>query len=121
MLRFPKSARLNRTPEFRLVKEKGEAFYGKLLILGCLKTGDDFEARIGVITTRRLGNAVTRNKIRRRCREIFRVARPQLRHGMWLTVIARKHAANAPFSALQQEWLRLGKKAAIFTDLNSST
>ncbi len=56
-----------------------------------------------------------RNRIRRRFREIVRMARPGLLPSLWLVLIARKGAAEATFDSLQREWLQLARKASIFT------
>ena len=112
-LRFPKTARLTRAAEFRRVKIQGNSFHGKLLILSVLKRPGLPETKIGLITTRRLGNAVARNRTRRRIREIVRAILPRLERGVHLVVIARKNAAAAPFEELRNEWLRLANRAAL--------
>jgi ribonuclease P protein component len=68
---------------------------------------------VGFITSRRLGNAVVRNRIRRRLREIVRHHQHQLRQDFWIVLVARRDAANASYGALEDEWLRLAKRASI--------
>jgi len=68
---------------------------------------------VGFVTSKRIGGAVTRNKVRRRLREIVRKHQHDLRSGIWLVVVARPRAAGATYSALEQEWLRLAKRASI--------
>ena len=112
-LRFPKAARLTKAAEFRRVKAQGNSFHGKLLILSVLKTPGSPETKIGLITTRRLGNAVARNRTRRRLREIVRAVLPRLGRGIHLVIIARKDAATAAFEELRKEWSRLANRAAL--------
>jgi len=69
--------------------------------------------RIGFITSRRVGSAVIRNRVRRRLRELVRVNRPQLRDGFFLVLVARARAAGATFEALEQEWISLARRASI--------
>lgn len=114
-LRFPKSARLSRASEFLRVKNEGESFHGKFIVLSVLKT-TELETRIGFVTSRRVGNAVKRNKARRRMREMVRLARPQFKTGLWLVLIARWTAAGATFGALEQDWLRLAGRASILAE-----
>ena len=113
-LRFPKSARLYRAPEFQRLKRDGLSFHGKFMVLGILTNvpGCDL-ARIGIITSRRVGGAVVRNRVRRQLREIFRPARPGLVCGLWLVVVARPHAARASFQELQDEWWKLARRGGI--------
>ena len=113
MLRFPKSSRLTRAAEFQRVKNEGESYHGKFIVLSVLKTTEP-ETRVGLVTSRRVGNAVKRNKVRRRMREIVRLARPQLKTGLWLVLIARWSAAGATYRALEQDWLRQAGRASIF-------
>ncbi len=51
--------------------------------------------RLGLTVSRRVGNAVVRNRVKRRVREWFREARTsELRDGIDLVVIARQAAAT---------------------------
>lgn len=115
MLRFPKSARLTKASEFSKVKREGESCHGRFMVLSVLKNPPSHETKIGLITSRRIGGAVVRNRVRRRLREIARMARPGLRGNLWLVLIARKNAAEAPFQSLQREWLQLARRTSILT------
>lgn len=111
--RFPKSARLTRTSEFLKVKHEGQSCHGRLIVLSFLKTGET-QTRVGLITSRRVGNAVTRNRVRRRLREMVRLSRARLKPGHWLVLVARKSAADATYAAIEQEWMKLAARTFIF-------
>jgi ribonuclease P protein component len=81
-----------------------------LLIVGALRTGTEADCRTGFVTSKRVGGAVVRNRIRRRLREIVRHHPEVLAPGFWLVVIARPAAARASYSALEHEWLRLTRR-----------
>lgn len=83
------------------------------MLLGVLKSADENPARIGLITSRKVGGAVVRNKIRRRLREIVRLFRPQLAKGNWLVIVAKPRAAKATLSELREEWQQLAKRAGV--------
>ena len=70
-------------------------------------------SRVGFITSRRLGSAVVRNRVRRRLREIVRRHQHDLRQDFWIVLVARHDAATASYRALEDEWLRLVKRASI--------
>ena len=70
-----------------------------------------------VVVSRRVGPAVTRNRVKRRLREIYRHARPSMKPGLWVVVTAKPAAATATSESLRAEWLRLGNRLSIFTDL----
>src|SRR5277367_495240 len=112
-LRFPKSARLSRASEFQRMRSEGRSFHGKFFVLSVLKDLPSPEVRIGFITSRRVGGAVVRNRVRRRLREIVRVARPQIAAGTWLTLVARQAAAQASFPVLAAEWQQLARRSTI--------
>jgi ribonuclease P protein component len=65
------------------------------------------------VTSKRIGGAVVRNRVRRRLREIVRLHQQRLRNGLWIVTIARPPAANATYRALEDEWLRLADRASI--------
>lgn len=110
---------MTRASEFGRVREQGRSWGGKFLVLGLLadaplapSTGDT-RARVGFVTSKRVGGAVVRNRVRRRLREIVRQHRPQLRAGCWVVTIARHTAARAAFDELAADWLRLARRAGI--------
>ncbi len=110
---FSKQRRLTRSSEFLRVKNEGEAHRGSAIILAVLQTGDARGFRAGFVTSKRVGPAVVRNCVRRRMREIVRLQQHALREGIWLVVIARPAAARATYAQLEDEWLRLAKRAFI--------
>jgi ribonuclease P protein component len=112
-LRFPKSARLSRASEFARLKRDGVSHHGKLVVLSVLKTEPDTETRIGLITSRRVGGAVVRNRVRRRLREIVRALRPRLQGGLHVVLIARAAAATSEFAQLRADVLFLAQRSAI--------
>lgn len=112
-LRFPQSARLSRASEFARLRREGTSFHGKLIVLSVLKAEPDTETRIGLITSRRVGGAVVRNRVRRRLREILRALRPEIRRGLHLVIVARAAAAKAEFAALRSDLLSQAQRGAI--------
>ncbi len=58
------------------------------------------QVRLGVPAGRRLGHAVTRNRLRRRVREAVARLRPMMSHGADVVVVPRAPAAQSPFSEL---------------------
>ena len=112
-LTFSKSRRLARSAEFLRVKTEGSAHRGALVILGVLPVGEAEPFRAGFVTSKRLGNAVVRNRMRRRMREVVRRHQHAVTAGLWIVLIARPGAAKASYEQLEHEWLRLAKRASI--------
>ena len=112
-LLFPKTRRLTLTSQFARVRKEGQNVRGRLLILGFLRTERTECFQAGFVTSKRIGEAVVRNRVRRRLRDVVRTQQGRLREGVWFIVIARPAAARASYGALKDEWLRLAERASI--------
>ena len=110
---FPKSRRLTQSAEFEQVKKNGRVYRGQFVVLSIVPANDATPFRAGFITSRALGRAVVRNRVRRRLREIVRKHQRDLINGIWIVTIARASAARASYQQLEVEWLRLAKRASI--------
>jgi ribonuclease P protein component len=111
--RLAADRRLKLSREFDRVRNEGHTMRGSLLMLGVLQSESDAGLRVGFITSRRVGGAVVRNRVRRRLREIVRWHQHTLVSGLWLVVVARPASARARSAALEEEWLRLARRASI--------
>ena len=111
--RFPAARRLKLSREFERVRKEGRAVRGGLLMLSVLPVDGEKRFRVGLITSRRVGEAVARNRVRRRLREIVRRNQQALKGGIWFVVIARRSAAQTDSAVLEAEWLRLARRAGI--------
>ena len=111
---FPKGQRLTRPSEFERMKANGRVERGRLLLLSVLES-NEAGFRAGFITPRALGSAVSRNRARRRLREIVRKHQHEILSGRWIVTIARMNAAKADYQQLEAEWLRLAGRASILS------
>ena len=110
---FPKSRRLTQSAEFAQVKKNGRVYRGRSVLLSILRANGATRFRAGFITSRALGSAVARNRVRRRLREIVRKHQREIVDGTWIVTIARANAVGATYQELDVEWLRLAKRASI--------
>ncbi len=118
--RFSAARRLKRSAEFERVRRDGQTVRGGLLMLGALRLEETTAFRVGFVTSRRIGGAVVRNRVRRRLREVVRRNQSALVDGVWLVVIARPEAAKADFGALEKEWQRLAHRAGLLRSASAS-
>ena len=95
---------LKKRPDFLRVSAKGrKAVAAHFILLACEQPEGapaGGEARCGFTVTRKLGNAVARNRIRRRLREAVRRETESMRPGFDYVLIARNSALLCPFAEL---------------------
>lgn len=91
----------------------GRAVRGALLTLGLLTNPDETGWRAGFVTSKRIGGAVVRNRVRRRLRDIVRQDQHQLAPGVWFVLVARPGTGKVSYVALRDEWQRLAKRARL--------
>lgn len=74
-------------------------------VLQARKRNDDGPARIGFTVSKKVGNAVERNRVRRRLREIVRVASSRrIRSGHDYVLIGRRAALKVPFARIAEDF-----------------
>lgn len=103
-MKLPKGRRLVRSSEFSLVRTKGRTCKGHFLVLGVLPDPTVRSFKVGLVTSRRIGNAVVRNRTRRRLRAILQQTGERIQPGYRLVIIPRPSAAKASTDKLLKEW-----------------
>jgi ribonuclease P protein component len=108
--KFPKSVRVRSRLDFAAVYERGVRIGDACLALIAL-ANQNSRTRMGLAVSKRCGNAVRRNRLKRRLREAFRLSRPELPIGLDLVIQPR---ADTPIEllALQRSLIALTKRAA---------
>ncbi len=107
-----RSQRLIASGDFARLKTKGRRLaYGTLLLNW--SAASTTECRLGVITSRKVGGAVVRNRSRRWVREAFRVHRHELAEVVDLVVVARPSIAKKDFQTVEADLLHLLKIARL--------
>ena len=81
---------------FRRMYSKGRSAVTPMVVVYCRKNGRDHN-RLGVTVSTKLGTAVVRNRARRRLRELYRLAQPDMRQGYDLVLVARSRAVDGPW------------------------
>ena len=94
--------RLTDSPEFERLYRQGTAYRGRLFSVHAFPN-EHGTPRLGLSVPRKVGNAVTRNTVRRRLREVFYSCISELSGNLDLVVSARPAAAEATFEELREE------------------
>jgi ribonuclease P protein component len=106
----PAPARLRKRAEFLAVR-RGEKRRGRFFLLEVLERGDEHAARVGFTVTKKVGNAVVRNRIRRRLKEAVRVhAAGDMKPGNDYVIVGREDVLAAPFAEIKTELSRRLRK-----------
>jgi ribonuclease P protein component len=92
-----KDRRLTKTGDFAILRRNGQSWSDNILVLRT-RPNNLGVSRVGFSVSSRIGNAVIRNKVKRKLREAVRQSAVQ--EGWDLILIARKGAASAGFDAL---------------------
>ena len=93
-----KEQRLRRASEVLAVRRQGKQCANPLLVMRALSNQRDI-SRIGFVVSGRVGNAVVRNRVKRRLKEITR--REEVQQGWDIVFIARTGVVQAPFPEIQ--------------------
>lgn len=95
--------RLKSRPQFLAVR-RGEARKGRLFLLEVLNRQDEAQPRVGFTVTKKHGNAVERNRMRRRLKEAVRLnAAFAMKPGHDYVIVARRDVLDAPFEQLSKQ------------------
>ena len=91
--------RLQKNKAFQYVYHRGRSAACRDLVMLVAKGRG---MKVGFSVSKKVGNAVTRNKVKRRLRECFRPYLGDVKSGLYV-VVARPSAAAASFSSLQKD------------------
>ncbi len=106
--------RLKRRAEFLRVASKGRKAAVHGLVLQALARDDPGPARIGFTVTKKVGNAVVRNRTKRRLREAARLLLSTAPvQGVDLVLIGRDTTRSRPFTLLIDDLRRALAKAGV--------
>jgi ribonuclease P protein component len=107
---FTKADRLLKRSEFLRLSKGGQRIHTRHFI-AFLSPGLHDQTRLGVTVSKRVGHAVTRNRIKRWTREYFRLNRHKVRGAWDINIVAKKEAAGLPsqqvFSSLERIFDRI--------------
>ena len=89
---------LTENHEYKRVYARGKSAVRPALVLYCLRNKKVKQARVGITASKKIGNAVKRNRARRLLRESIRALYPQLKPGYDFVLVSR---GRTPFANYQ--------------------
>ncbi len=108
--------RLKRQHDFDIVFSKGKKVYSKSLGLFYVKVPSVEKLLIGISVSKKHGNAVTRNRVKRLIRASFYPLIPHIKKGCYI-VFVPKVASDYSFKAFSQDARYLLSKESLLNDV----
>jgi ribonuclease P protein component len=110
---LPPEARLRDPRVYRAIKNQGRRMVTKYLIANWRELPDGSRSQLGLITSRKTGNAVVRSRARRLMREAFRRHQDDLSQPVTMVLIARPALAGKAYVEVEHDYLRVLKQARL--------
>jgi ribonuclease P protein component len=88
---FTKSDKIRKSRDYSLLKETGSVFKTKLMVFNYSVSE---RTKLGVIVTKKVGNSVFRNRVKRWIREVFRTERGRFVTPVDLVMIPRQSSLS---------------------------
>jgi ribonuclease P protein component len=112
-LGFPRSRRIKQQGEFARARAQGRRLICGCLIANVLPRPGRLVARLGVVTGKKVGNAVARSRARRLLREAFRLHQHELAGPVDMVLVARPSIAGKKLAEVERDFLRVLRQARI--------
>lgn len=106
---------MKKNHEFRRLYDKGKSVATPSLVVYFRRTNRDYN-QIGITVSTKVGNAVCRNKVRRRIREIYRLNETRLQKGLDIVVVARVRSPHVSYAELEKAYLFAISRLGIMSD-----
>ncbi|KRI47505.1 ribonuclease P protein component, partial [Acinetobacter baumannii] len=97
--------------------KKGTSVANRQFVIYSLKKDGQENFRVGVSVSKKMGNAVTRNRLRRTIKEAVRLRADEVRQDVDFIIICRQPAVDLEFQSFKESLYHCMRKAKLFKEL----
>jgi ribonuclease P protein component len=108
-----KNFRIKKNEDFQVVFKKGKSFANRQFVIYIFDKPDQKQFRIGLSVSKKLGNAVLRNRVKRYIREVVKELKENISPNKDYIIIARKPAADMDFHQINASLQHVMKIAKV--------
>ena len=108
-----KAYRLKKNEEFQTVFKKGKSFANRQLVIYFLQKADQHHFRVGLSVSKKIGNAVVRNQVKRYLRQALLELESQLENQFDLIIIARQPTKHMDFHQMKKSLTHVLSKSKL--------
>lgn len=112
--------RLRDARDFQRLRREGQTYRHPLLLIS-LAPNTLSHNRYGFITSKHLGKAVVRNRVRRICRACVRQLHPDLKQGFDVVIVARARIVAQPSDAVLRALYEVFTRATLLVEKGLSS
>jgi len=105
-MKFSESLKKNK--DFRIVYKNGKSYANKYFVMYVYENNQN-RNRVGISTSKKVGNSIVRHKIARLVRESYRLHENIFNSGLDIVVVARMNAATIGYHEVEKALIHLGK------------
>jgi len=112
-LRLGRSSRLAQNRDFTRVRQRGERLVVGCLIANWSRLPEGFPPRLGVVTSKKIGDAPARSRARRLLRESFRLHQHEFAQPVEIVLVARNSIVQKDFAGVERDFLAALRRASL--------
>ena len=107
--------RLKRRNDFRKIYNSGRSYANRELVLFLMENNSIEHFRLGISVSKKIGNAVTRNRVKRLVKEAFRslICEISIKNNVDIIIIARSPTVNMTFTQFKRSLKDIVKKSKL--------